>query len=381
MITIRKAMYTGLALVASGAVLAGCAAAPTETPAPTTSGDATTDPTVEPAADFLPCIVSDAGGWDDASFNYLAKIGIDRAAEELGVEAKAVESEAEDDYAPNINTLVDQGCDLIITVGFALSAGTVEAALANPDIMFAIVDDAADNDFDGATDAPNIRPLLFDTAQAAFLAGYAAADTSKTGIVGTFGGVNFPTVSIFMDGFAQGVAYYNEVKGADVKVVGWDHATMDGTFVSTEPGIGFSAGPEALATAQGILNQGVDVILPVGGPIYQSAGIAIQDSGKDIALIGVDSDTYLTDQTGLQPFFLTSVRKLIDAAVYDTVMAAGTGSFTTEPFIGTLENAGVGIAEFHDWASKVRPELSAELESVAEGIISGQIEVTSYLAG
>jgi len=378
-ITIRKAMYTGLALVASGAVLAGCAAAPTETPTPT--GDATTDPTVEPAADFLPCIVSDAGGWDDASFNYLAKLGMDRAAAELGVTAIEVESEGEDDYGPNINTLVDQGCNLIVTVGFALSAGTVEAALANPDIAFAIVDDAADNDFDGVTDAENIRPLLFDTAQAAFLAGYAAADTSKAGIVGTFGGVNFPTVSIFMDGLAQGVAYYNEVKGTDVKVVGWDTVAQDGTFVSTEPAIGFSAGPEALATAQGILNQGADVLLPVGGPIYQSAGIAIQDSGKDIALIGVDSDTYETDQTGLQPLFLTSVRKLIDAAVYDTVMAAGTGAFSSEPFIGTLENAGVGIAEFHDWASKVKPELADELETVAEGIVDGSIPVTSYLAG
>jgi basic membrane protein A len=378
-ITIRKALYSGLALVATGAVLAGCAAAPTPTSEPTEAP--TTEPTTEPALDFLPCIVSDAGGWDDASFNYLAKVGIDTASAELGVESIEVESDGEDDYAPNISSLVDEGCDLIITVGFALSAATVEAAIANPDIEFAIVDDAADNDFDGVTDAENIRPLLFDTAQAAFLAGYAAADTSKTGVVGTFGGVNFPTVSIFMDGFAQGVAYYNEENGTAVKVVGWDIAAQDGTFVSTDPAIGFNAGPEALATAQGILNQNADVILPVGGPIYQSAGTAITDSGKDIALIGVDSDTYETDQSGLQPLFLTSVRKLIDAAVYDTVMAAGADEFTNEPFIGTLENGGVGVADFHDWASKVKPELAADLETVSAGIIDGTIPVTSYLAG
>ena len=178
-------------------LLAGCAAAPED------AGDDTAA-----ASDFVPCMVSDAGGFDDKSFNQLGFEGINKAADELGVEAHTVESTTETDYAPNIQNLLDQGCNLIVTVGFALSAATVEAAIANPDINFIIIDDAADNDFDGTTDAANIKPILFDTAQAAYLAGYLSAGVSQTGIIGTFGGMNFPTVSIFMDGFKQGAEHY-----------------------------------------------------------------------------------------------------------------------------------------------------------------------------
>src|SRR5690606_32627088 len=146
----------------------------------------TTAPSDAPvASDFLPCMVSDTGGFDDQSFNQLAYEGLEAAANELGVEFNAIQSGADADYLPNIDGLIGDGCSLIITVGFALSAATVEAALANPDVQFAILDDAADNDFDGQTDAPNIKPLLFDTAEAAFLAGYASASYSESGIIGT----------------------------------------------------------------------------------------------------------------------------------------------------------------------------------------------------
>ena len=120
-----------------------------------------------------------------------------------------------------------EGCNAIVTVGFALAAATKESAAANPDIDYILIDDAADGGddgetFDGQADQPNIKPLLYDTAQAAFLAGYLAADYTKTGVVGTYGGLPFPTVTIFMDGFKQGAEYYAKEKGKDVKVVGWD---------------------------------------------------------------------------------------------------------------------------------------------------------------
>ncbi|MDQ1606458.1 MAG: basic rane protein, partial [Microbacteriaceae bacterium] len=154
-------------------------------------------------------MVSDAGGFNDKSFNQLGLEGLQQAAKTLGIKYKSAESNADTDYAPNITSLVDAGCNLIVTVGFNLSAATVTAALANPKVEFAIIDDAADNDFNGKTDAPNIKPILFDTAQAAFLAGYASASYSKVGTVGTFGGIGYPTVTIFMDGFSQGVDYFN----------------------------------------------------------------------------------------------------------------------------------------------------------------------------
>ena len=212
-------------------------------------------------------MVSDLGGFDDKSFNQLGFEGINEAADAAGVKAITVQSDAETDYAPNIDNLVAASCNLIVTVGFALSAATVDAALANPDVNFAIIDDAADNDFDGKTDAPNIKPILFNTAQAAFLVGYTAASYSKAGIVATWGGMNFPTVTIFSDGFAQGVAYYNTQKGTSVKVLGYDPASPDtATFTG-----GFEANDVAKTTAQNFIDQGADILLPVGGPIYQSA--------------------------------------------------------------------------------------------------------------
>lgn len=366
-ISTRKRVLGGALAASMFVALAGCASAPAESPTPT---DEAMGDVVE---GFLPCMVSDAGGFDDKSFNQLGFEGLERAAGELGVEFLTVQSDSESDYAPNLTNLVDQGCSMIITVGFALASAAGESALANPDVEYVSIDDVVDNDFDGETDAPNIKPIVFDTAQAAFLAGYASASYSTAGKVGTFGGMNFPTVSIFMDGFAQGVEYYNEQNGTAVEVLGWDGT--DGVFTG-----GFVANQDAINAAQGLVDQGVDVLLPVGGPIYQSAASVIRDSGRDIALLGVDADLFETDPS-VGDLLLTSIRKLIDVGVEDAVLAAGIGEFDPTPFIGTLENGGVGLAPFHDFESKVSPDLQAELDEIAAGIIDGSIPVTSYLAG
>ena len=260
----RKAVASGITGLLAMAALAACGNAPDSSAAPS-GGDKTT----AAASDFLPCIVSDAGGFDDKSFNQLSYEGVQQAADELGVEFKGVESNSENDYAPNLESLVSEGCNTIVTVGFALAAATKESAAANPDIKYVLIDDSADGGadgqtFDGKADEPNIKPLLYDTAQAAFMAGYTAADYSKTGVVGTYGGQPFPTVTIFMDGFKQGVEYYNQEKGKDVKVVGWDG--KNGSFTG-----GFEANETATNTARQLIDQDADVILPVGGPIYQGA--------------------------------------------------------------------------------------------------------------
>jgi basic membrane protein A len=336
-------------------LLAGCAPAP-ETP----GGDETPG-----ASDFLPCMVSDTGGFDDKSFNQIGKEGLDDAAKALGVKANAVESQAETDYASNLSNLVDQGCNIIVTVGFLLADATKAAAEANPDVDFAIIDDSS-------IDLPNVKPIVFDTAQAAFLAGYAAASYSKSGIVGTFGGIAIPPVTIFMDGFYDGVQYYNSQKGKTVKVLGWDVAKQkEGSFTG-----GFEANDTAKSTAKNLIDQGADVILPVGGPIYKSAVEAIKDSGKDIALIGVDADVTQTDPD-ITNLLLTSVMKGMQVGVADVVKASADGKFDNSPFVGTLANGGVSIAPFHDFASKVDAGLQAELDAIKADIISGKITVES----
>ncbi|MDF2045843.1 BMP family ABC transporter substrate-binding protein [Microbacterium sp. Kw_RZR3] len=366
--TTKKAVFSGLAMIGTAVLLAGCGAAPESNGSSAAAG----------ASDYLPCMVSDSGGFDDKSFNQLGKEGLDAAASELGSKKPIeVQSQSETDFASNLQNLVDQGCNTIITVGFLLAPAALESAKANPELQYVSIDDTVDQDFDGKTDAPNIKPIIFDTSQAAYLAGYLAAGTSKTGVVGTFGGMNIPTVTIFMDGFAQGVEKYNADNGTSVRVVGWDRAAKDGSFTG-----GFEANDTARQTAQALIDQNVDVLLPVGGPIYQSAAVAIQDAGREIAMVGVDADVYETDtDPNVQKILLTSILKGIDVGTKDAIVAAGEGNFDTAPFIGTLENDGVGLAPYHDWSDRVSSDLTAKVDALKADIISGKIKVESYLAG
>ncbi|MEU4384980.1 BMP family ABC transporter substrate-binding protein [Promicromonospora sp. NPDC023805] len=355
----KKAVRLTALAGAAALALSACGAAPEET----TGGEATSD--------FKPCIVSDEGGFDDKSFNQLGYEGATAAADELGTKLVDVQSTSASEYEGNVQTLVSEGCNAIVTVGFNLSATTIASAKANPDIDYIIIDDAADADIDGKADAENIKPLLYNTAEGAFLAGYLAAGYSKAGKVGTFGGMDFPTVTIFMDGFKQGVDYYNETKDADVELVGWDG--KKGSFTG-----GFAADPAAKTTAQNILDQGVDVILPVGGPIYQPAVDAIVDSGEDVALIGVDADFYETDPT-TQDIVLTSILKGMDVSTEEAVIASGNDEFDPAPYVGTLENGGVDLAPLHNFEDKVDPALWEEVQTLKESIIAGDVEVKSYL--
>ncbi|WP_104127404.1 BMP family protein [Cryobacterium sp. Y57] len=360
-ISTRKTVIAGLAMFGTAAMLAACAQAPA----------ATDDTNSAAASDFLPCMVSDAGGFDDQSFNQLGFEGLNEAAGELGVTPITVESAAETDYQSNVQNLVDQGCSLIITVGFDLAAATVESALANPEVNYALIDNAADLDDDHKVDAPNIKPLLFDTAPAGFMAGYAAAGYSETGVVGTYGGRQIAPVTIFMDGFADGVVYYNEKNDTAVKTIGWDVASQTGSFTG-----GFAAGVDSFAKAQALIDQNADVLLPVGGPIFLSAIEAIKSSGKDIAMVGVDADLFETNPAN-SSLFLTSILKDIKLAVSTVVAASGSGTFDATAYLGTLDNEGVGIAPFHDFESKVPATVIEDIDAIKAGIIDGSITVES----
>lgn len=365
--TKKLAGIAGAALLITA--LAGCGTAPEATPTSAPTGDA---PTV--VEGFLPCLISDAGGWNDKSFNESAKNGMDQAAEELGVEPLEFESANDNDYAPNMETAISEGCTFIVAVGFKLAAATAAAATANPELQFAIIDDYADTDFNGETDAPNIKPLVFNTAEAAYLGGYAAAAWSaQSGVnkVGTFGGMQIPSVAVFMDGYQLGVDKYNEDKGATVQLFGWDMATQKGSFTG-----GFDANDTAKQTAQGVLDQGVDVILPVGGPVYQSAAAAIADSGESTLMLGVDSDLAVAD-TSVTDITFVSIMKAIDVAVHDATIAAAAGDFDPAPYIGTLENEGVKLSSFHDFESQLPEGLLEEIAALQASIIAGDITVES----
>jgi len=344
-------LRTGVALAAAGILLAGCAPAPDK---PTSSST---------ASDYCARMVTDSGGLDDRSFNDASWKGLQDAQKKYGIDAKVLVSTSETDLAPNVQQAVDSGCNFVLTVGYSLADATLDQATKNADVDFSIVDEVVD--------APNVKPIVFDTAQASYLAGYLAAGVTKTGIVATFGGGNQPPVTLFMDGFVDGVAKYNEVHATTVKVLGWDKATQDGVFTGD-----FEDVNKGLTTAQGFIDQGADIILPVAGQVGEGAARAALDSGK-ASIIWVDSDGYDSLPAEFRPVLLTSVKKNTGDAVVQIVGDSIAGKFDNKQYVGTLENGGVDIAPFHDLASKVSTALAGEVDQLRKDIISGKLVVTS----
>jgi basic membrane protein A len=290
------------------------------------------------------------------------------AEEGLGIQIQQAESQAETDFVPNVDEMVQSGCDMVLTVGFLLGDVTKEAAAANPETHFAIVD-YSDPEF---TD--NVKPIVYDTAQAAFMAGYLAAGVTETGKVATYGGIQIPTVTIFMDGFADGVKYYNEQKGEDVQLLGWNKERQNGTFVGN-----FEDQGKGKTNTQNFINEGADIIMPVAGPVglgTLDAVIEANEAGKEAKVVWVDSDGYESAGKG-EEFILTSVMKGMAASVEDVLRTDLEGNFDSTPYVGTLENEGVSLAPFHDQEANVPDELKQELETIKESIISGEITVES----
>lgn len=335
---------------------------PEETDSEEPEADAGRDYASIDASDYTACLVSDAGGWDDKSFNESAFNGLQQAVDLMGVNSSTAESSSDTDFGPNVQAMVAEGCDIVIGVGFLLEEATSAGAQANPDISFALVDSGFN------TPSDNARPLLFNTAEAAFLAGYVAGGMTETGVVATFGGLPIPSVQIFMDGFYDGVMAYNEANGADVQVLGWDKEAQTGSFSNS-----FDDQAQGQQLANGFINQGADIIMPVAGPVGLGAAAAAQSAG-DVWIIGVDSDWY-ESASEFSSIILTSVLKAIDASVLDAIADVAEDSFSSEPYIGTLENGGVDIAPFHDLESEVPADLIAEVEDLREQIISGELVV------
>jgi basic membrane protein A len=322
--------------------------------------------------DFVGCQVTDTGGVDDKSFNQTAYKGLQDAADELGFEPKVLESQSEADFAPNIDAFLTQDCGIIITVGFLLGDATADAAEANPDQKFAIVDnDLFDTETEQDRNFDNVAELVFSTDQAAFLAGYLAAGMTETGTVGTYGGINLPTVNIFMKGFELGVDKYNEDNGTSVKVAGWSNADNDGLFTGD-----FEDQAKGRSTTEALLDQGADIIMPVAGPVGLGSVEAIRArSDSSAKLIWVDTDGCVSVEDACD-LFLTSVMKNMDVAVQNITEAAANGDFEGGTNQGTLETDGVGIAPFHDFDSQVPQELKDKLDELKQQIIDGTIETS-----
>jgi basic membrane protein A len=322
------------------------------------------------------CFVADVGGVDDKSFNQQIFEGLQQAQTDLGVDMTYVTSKSAADYAPFIQDYVNQDCDLIVLAGFNMGTDLVTSAKANPDQKYTIVDyDIFDFSTNPPTDVTldNVSELTFQTDQAAFLAGYLAAGTTQTKKVATYGGVFFPTVTIFMNGFAAGIRKWNQDNGDTVQLLGWDPATQKGVQISTDPAVGFYTPAEGRRVAEDFISEGADIILPVAGGTGIGTMAAAQDEGS-VYGVWVDTDGCVAAQEYCS-LFLTTVEKHMNIAVEDTVKGVLDGSFKGGLYVGTLANNGVGISDYHDLASMVPQELKDKIEELKQGIIDGSISV------
>ena len=325
---------------------------------------------------FTACMVTDTGGLDDKSFNQSSWAGFQAAAKtNSGIAIKNLPSTSTADYAKNISTFEGEHCGIIVTVGFLMASATQTAAAADPNQKFAIVDCSYASFClplkKGAKPLTNIDQLVYNTVQDGFLGGYLAAGMSKTGKVATYGGMQFGTVTIYEDGFWDGVQAYNSKHHTHVTVLGWDEKTQKGTFAGSFTNLG--AGEQIANT---FINENADVIFPVAGGVGLGSAKAVQtadSAGKNVSMMWVDTDGCVSAAAYCK-YFITSVEKGITTSVKAAILSAVNGSFKGGTYVGTLQNGGAVLAPYHDFQSKVPAALQAEIKTLTQQIESGAIK-------
>jgi len=371
----HSAWATAALAVSATLVIAACGSSTSSAPSGTsssTSSSATSSAST--SAKFLGCMVTDTGGIDDRSFNASSWAGMQAAAAaNSNITVKYLQSTTQSDYIPNINTFLSEKCGIIVTVGFLMGPATEAAAKAHPSQKFAIVDCSYASGCLTGTKESNIDQLVFNTVQDGFLGGYLAAGMTKTGKVATFGGEDFGTVTIYMDGFWDGVQYYNSKHGTHVQVLGWNEQTQKGSFTGD-----FTNQTKGQTLTQTFISEGADIIFPVAGNVGLGAAKAVQDAdaaagSQKVNMFWVDVDGCVSAAQYCK-YFITSVEKGIVPAVKTSVLSAASGTFQGGTYVGTLANGGAVLAPFHDFASKVPAALQTELQQVGADIASGSIQ-------
>jgi basic membrane protein A and related proteins len=362
---LRISVKVGAASAVAALLLAACGSSSPSPSSGSTSGGSTSSAPAT-TSKFLGCMVTDTGGIDDKSFNASSWQGMqDAQAANSNVTVKYLQSTSTADYAPNITAFLGQKCGIIVTVGFLMADATQSAAKSNAGAKFAIVDYPK-------FPQTNIDSLVFNTVQDGYLGGYLAAGMSKTGKVATFGGQKLPTVTIYMDGFYDGVQAYNTKHHTHVQVLGWNEKTQSGEFTNS-----FTNLTLGQTITQQFISEGADIIFPVAGGVGLGAAKAVQNADnaagtQKVNMMWVDTDGCVSAAQYCK-YFITSVEKGIATAVKTAVLSAANGKFQGGQYTGTLANGGVALAPYHDFASKVPASLQSELNTIKQQIISGQI--------
>jgi len=294
-------------------------------------------------------LVTDIGGLDDRSFNFLANKGLERAESELGAEGRVVVSKSEADYVPNLTTLAKQDYDLVIAVGFLMANAIEKVAARYRDLNFAIIDYSQD---EIPSKPKNVRGLLFKEQEAGYLVGYLAglltkAEAGSKQVIGSVGGQKIPPVDRYIAGYQAGA------KKANPQIKTLNGYSQD--FVD-------QAKCKEIALDQ--MSQGAHVVFQVAGQCGLGALSAAKE--KNMWGIGVDAD-----QSYLGSHIATSALKKVDVAVFQTIQQVQDGSFNGgEDTVFDIGSGGVGIGKI---AAPVSADVVAQVKRVQDEIAAGKV--------
>ncbi|MEG0774478.1 BMP family ABC transporter substrate-binding protein [Clostridium sp.] len=317
------AMLTTVAMTAS--LLVGCASGKT--------GDADKAPAGE-TKQVIIGLSTDEGGLNDKSFNQSANDGVKKAEADFKVKYTPIESQKKEDYQPNLQSLIDNGSNLVLAIGFQMFDATTAVAKANPDAKIAIID--------SIVDAPNVSSITFKEHEGSFLMGVIAGKMTKTNKVGFIGGKDFDTINKFEAGFAAGVKAVNPAAAAgllssDGKTAGTTVKYAD-SFADTNKGY---------ELAKSLYEGGCDVIYHAAGGVgigMFKAAKELKDAGKQVWAIGVDMDQSITVPE-YADVILSSMIKRVDVATYNAAKSVVENTFKGGHQDLGIKEGGVGMAE------------------------------------
>lgn len=295
-------------------------------------------------------LVLDKGGRDDKSFNSAAYVGATRAGQEVGARVKTVESPDDSAFEPALRAFAERGFQLVIGVGFAQVDAIQKVAPDFPATHFAIVD--------GRVDGANVANLLFAEHEGSYLVGYMAALASRTGKVGFVGGMDIPLIRRFQMGYEAGA----------------QAAAPGVTVISNYVGINSSAWANpsrGKELALGQYDRGADVVFHAAGASGMGVFDAAEERGK--LAIGCDSNQNCAKKGRI----LTSMLKRVDTAVYDVVIEAAKGKFTSGARSFGLADKGIDYAADDCNASLIKP-FQARVEAARGRIVRGEVKVPDY---
>jgi basic membrane protein A len=307
-----------------------------------------------PQSDVKVGMAYDVGGRGDQSFNDSAAAGLDKAVADFGMtsdESEAVNGEAENAREDRLRTFADAGYDPIIAVGFAYEPAVDKVSKEYPDTHFAIIDDET-------IQRDNVADLVFAEEQGSFLVGAAAALKTTTDHIGYIGGVETPLLQKFEAGYIAGAKAVNP------------NITVDTAYLSQPPDFsGFGDPAKGKTTAQGMYDNGADIVYAAAGGSGAGVFEAAADSGTKA--IGVDSDQYKTADPSVKDVIMTSMLKNVDVAVYNYLKAVNDGTFPSGTTRYDLSVDGVGYSTSGGFID----DITSKLDDYKQQIIDGKIKV------